>query len=512
MYLLLFLLFIIILFIIYFHLIDSDNFENTNVIIDITDISKFTIYNKNICFIYICDIIIDGINKSQDILIDQINYIKNSNLYTILDYIFITVSCDFIDLTDDLKDDSKIKFIYYAKNNNEAKLFHLNSIKIFTDNITDNINILQINNTELSYKKRKYLEYFLIEKYELCIEALKNYNFVGVNMQYDFDNHTSYYYCNSWWAQSNYIKNLNKIDNDNFLLTYNLFKNDYRFFLSLHHTDIDKDNLDIQQYNIDIIKNNILKQIKNNFIKDRPIYGIFFICCLHNYYEIILEQINELISSNLYLYTDTIYCFLCKQTKECIDLLSNYSKIKIIATDENLYEKYAINNIKNYLSGNYYIYYIHSKAITRNTDSYNDWRILLNYFTITKWRLSVELLKYYDTVGVNLKSFPTKHYSGNFWWSKSEHINKLKNIGDKYYSSEMYILSYAKTNYIAIYNSNMNHNVTNYPITLYNSINDEQLINNIIILPIINIEDTNKNILDMIDINKDLPIIYIYNT
>jgi hypothetical protein len=29
---------------------------------------------------------------------------------------------------------------------------------------------------------------------------------------------------------------------------------------------------------------------------------------------------------------------------------------------------------------------------------------------------------------VNFGTWPTPHYSGNFWWSKSEHISKLPNI------------------------------------------------------------------------------------
>jgi hypothetical protein len=53
----------------------------------------------------------------------------------------------------------------------------------------------------------------------------------------------------------------------------------------------------------------------------------------------------------------------------------------------------------------------------------------------------------------------------------------------------MYILSYLKTNYISIYQSNVNHRDTEYNEVLYNKLSDIDLINNICISPIFNIGD-----------------------
>jgi hypothetical protein len=309
---------------------------------------------------------------------------------------------------------------------------------------------------------------------------------------------------NFWWATSDYIIKYTEISNNKDILLNknyikywiigNLYKNDYRNILSLHNIDYDLDNIyqkniKPNEYRLDVIKNLISNNLNKPFEKRRPIYGVYFICCLNNYFNIIENQISKLIESGLYNETDKIFCFVCNQTIECLHLLKQYNKIEIIGTCENLYEKFAINNYKKYISGDYYLYYIHSKSITRKEQCYIDWTNLCNYITINKWRLSIELLKYYDTVGINLKNFPKRHYSGNFWWSKSEHLNKLIDINNDYLSPEMYILSYIKTNYISLYESNIIHGLKTYPQELYINKSDIELINNINIIPDYNIYD-----------------------
>ena len=240
--------------------------------------------------------------------------------------------------------------------------------------------------------------------------------------------------------------------------------------------------------------------MQNNFVKTRKIYGVYFICCMGNYLNIVNEQVNSLIECHLYSVTDKIICFISNientNDNECIKLLKKFDKIIIVSTNENSFEKFAINNFKKYIDDTpYYIYYMHSKSVSRNERCYKDWRKLCDYFTIYKWRLSVELLNYYDCVGVNLKNFPKKHYSGNYWWSRSEHVIKLNDINNGYLSPEMYICSELKTNQISIFQSNVNHGDTNFDSHLYININDNKLIDNICILPDFNEGD--KKCIDM---------------
>jgi hypothetical protein len=374
-------------------------------------------------------------------------------------------------------------------------------IKYFSDNIDENIKILRIHtkgvyNKPHSLEWRKYLEYFLIEKHELCLKSLENYKCVGVNSQYYFDDVNKYrnhFSGNFWWSNSNHIKTLPlmEVTEDRYIVEHwligNLEKYDYRYFLSFHHTpyDLYQTAVKTNEYNLKIINNNVLNTLKTKFIKKRNIYGIYFICCIGNYMNVIQNQINKLIQSDLYDTSEQIICFVCKRKSDCIKLLKKYKKIKIVSTSRNVYEKFAINQYKQHLpiNENYYLYYLHSKGVSQNGKCFEDWRNLCDYFTIEKWRLSVELLEYYDCVGTNLKNFPKKHYSGNFWWSKSEHLERLKNVNDGYLSTEMYVCSYMKTNYVSIYQSYVNHGDTEHSSELYNKLADQELLENLCILP-----------------------------
>jgi hypothetical protein len=266
----------------------------------------------------------------------------------------------------------------------------------------------------------------------------------------------------------------------------NLEKYDYRKFLSLHHTEYNlyEKSIISNEYNLEVIKKNILNNLQITYLENRQIYGVYFICCIGDYLHIVNDQIQKLINSGLYSKTKEIICFVCMETSECLQLLNNYDKIKIISTNENLYEQFAINNYKKYIDcESYYLYYIHSKSVTQKEKCFFDWRNLCDYFTINKWRLNVELLNYYDSVGINMKNYPKKHYSGNFWWSKSEHLNKLKDINDAYLSCEMYVFNYMKTNCVSLYQSYVTHGNTEYNESIYNNKSDEELINNLCIIP-----------------------------
>jgi hypothetical protein len=492
----------------YLKINDDYNFDLTNI--------RYNLNHKAVCFIHICSIENGEKNSGKDILMDQIDYIKKSGLYDKLDYIFITMIGKHIKLINDYK----IKLIYYSPSPNEWEFPHMQRIKYFADNIKRNIKILQIHtkgvlNKPNSLEWRKYLEYFLIEKNELCLDLLEKYKCVGVNAQYYFDDINKYrnhFSGNFWWSNSSHLKTLPllQVNEDRFIVEHwlfgNLEKNDYRYFLSLHHTPFDlyKNAILPENYNVEMIKSNISNNMKIDFIKKRPIFGVYFICCIGNYLDIVKKQLCKLIQSKLYDLSDEIFCFVCQEKQDCIDLLKQFKKIKIISTQENLYEKFAINNYKKYLpvNDNYYLYYMHSKGVTKSEKCFEDWRNLCDYFTIEKWRLSIELLEYYDCVGTNLKNFPKKHYSGNFWWSKSEHLNRLKNVNDGYLSTEMYVCSYMKTNYVSIYQSYVNHGGAEYCPALYNQLTDDELLEKICITPDFN-EGDKKCIMYCGNINKD---------
>lgn len=116
----------------------------------------------------------------------------------------------------------------------------------------------------------------------------------------------------------------------------------------------------------------------------------------------------------------------------------------------------------------YKILYLHSKGTDKNSSEIDDWRNLLNYFAIEKWKESVQLLEDYDAVGCNysedtwLGHYP--HFSGNFWWANAEYINRLDNKfleSESRWDREFWIGSGSGKMY-SIHNSGVNHYTEKY--------------------------------------------------
>ncbi len=202
----------------------------------------------------------------------------------------------------------------------------------------------------------------------------------------------------------------------------------------------------------------------------KNIYGVYFICCFRNYLSIVKEQLSILDKGLLEKTTKLIIFITIYNENECVELdklLDNNEKFILIKSPENLYEKYAINNYKKYIDDtDYYLYYLHTKGLKDINDPlfnlYAGKRMILNYYTLFTYNINIELLEKYDAVGCNLHLYPKKHFSGNFWWSKSSYLNTLNNINDKYLSPEMYILSNNNCKYISLDNDIPNINFT-YP-------------------------------------------------
>jgi len=168
-----------------------------------------------------------------------------------------------------------------------------------------------------------------------------------------------------------------------------------------------------------------------------------------------------LTSGGLYARTKKIIVFICMFN----DTNKNYllklfkffdedNKITLITTRDNLYEKFAINNYKKYIndSSKFYVYYFHTKGVTRKINSpFARTRKNLNYYTLVKHQLNTNLLNYYDAVGCSLSKYPCIHFSGNFWWAKSDYIAKLSEpIRNTYLSPEMYICSVVGGKFISL--------------------------------------------------------------
>jgi len=77
------------------------------------------------------------------------------------------------------------------------------------------------------------------------------------------------------------------------------------------------------------------------------------------------------------------------------------------------------------------ILYFHTKGVTQPTSTVDDWRDLMNYFCLERWRDCIDMLAQTDAdaVGTDFSDDhcygQDPHFSGNFWWTTSEHIRNL---------------------------------------------------------------------------------------
>jgi hypothetical protein len=107
----------------------------------------------------------------------------------------------------------------------------------------------------------------------------------------------------------------------------------------------------------------------------KNIYGIYFICCINNYLEVVEEQLS-ILNEGLLQNTKKIIIFITNYTHTSIELdniISKYNidnaKFILVTSSENVYEKFAINNYKKYIVDNdYYLYYFHTKGLKNKED------------------------------------------------------------------------------------------------------------------------------------------------
>jgi hypothetical protein len=225
----------------------------------------------------------------------------------------------------------------------------------------------------------------------------------------------------------------------------------------------------IEYDNFTYIKNeyNISKNI--NDIYNIPIHIFIHVCMIENWESILSDQINTIKKSGLYDICEKIHIGLLGNINNLNKLIFNDVKFDILYIDTriNLYETNTINFIKYYCNSidyEIYILYIHTKGVRKagNENVTISWRKMMEYFLIENYKNCINNLNIYDTIGNNIiNSFccdfneicinknHTYHYSGNFWWSKKSHIDKLNFLDvdlsessvNTRYRSENWILS-----------------------------------------------------------------------
>ena len=194
-------------------------------------------------------------------------------------------------------------------------------------------------------------------------------------------------------------------------------------------------------------------------------YIYFHICCKNNWKEVISKLLSDIKESGLYDKVTKIRCMILADKLDLTLLIDPKIQLIGISPNYSLYEQATINKLyEDCVKEDFKVLYIHSKGIRHNGKNPGviDWVKYLTYFNIYKHEQCIELLDKYDAVGVNLNGDPVLHYSGNFWWSKSEHIRKLGKCPYVTYNSPEFWVTSVPANYKGLWNSNINHYKVRY--------------------------------------------------
>ena len=208
------------------------------------------------------------------------------------------------------------------------------------------------------------------------------------------------------------------------------------------------------------------------------IYIYIHVCCINNWKSVFNNIYSNIRNSGLYNIITCIKCNILSTNEQDVLFFKdlNDSKVEILGihNDLKMNETHTINMLYEHASKeDFYVLYLHTKGVKHNDTNINitDWVNYLIYFNIQRYDDSLFFLLDNDTVGVNLHmedDYAPTHYSGNFWWSKSEYIRKLeKCVYALYISPEVWLTEKNIGKYLCLWNSNVNHYNTRYEKQIY---------------------------------------------
>lgn len=163
------------------------------------------------------------------------------------------------------------------------------------------------------------------------------------------------------------------------------------------------------------------------------IRGFWHILMINKWVNIIADQLNALLESDLYDTCEeiSIGCIgHADEKKKLEQILSNYPKIHIKAYSEVMeeYEFLTLRLIEKDPS-QYIGFYFHTKGVTRPRDEMQTKeRNFLNEIMLNQWRTHRYIIETgYDISSVNYLTIPNR-FSGNYFWFSRERFNKLPRI------------------------------------------------------------------------------------
>lgn len=211
---------------------------------------------------------------------------------------------------------------------------------------------------------------------------------------------------------------------------------------------------------------------------------IYLHICTINVWEIVVEDLfSKLQKSGLLDKCDELRVSVLGEHVDRVKEILATDKLQLIfqSTDMSLFERPCLEHIRKSAEiENFNVLYLHSKGIQEKNDPYreniNDWINLMCHYLIDKHVDCLSFLNIADAVGTNFVKVNPEllgvdgngwHFSGNFWWSKSQYIKQLpEKIGPNYLDPEMWI-GFGTGMIYSLHRSHCSHYHKPYPRNRY---------------------------------------------
>lgn len=171
------------------------------------------------------------------------------------------------------------------------------------------------------------------------------------------------------------------------------------------------------------------------------------VCTIGHWQQVLERQLNRIKASGLYDVCDSISLGVLG-LGDLRPVTDVFPKATVLFQEPNtsFYERPTLLKLHECCVLNpedTLVLYLHSKGVTHSGDrlaNVTDWCMLMEYFLIERWQDCVVALQDHDVCGVNWRTNPVPHFSGNFWWATAKYISRLPgDIGQDYFAPEFWI-------------------------------------------------------------------------
>lgn len=164
-------------------------------------------------------------------------------------------------------------------------------------------------------------------------------------------------------------------------------------------------------------------------------YGFYHIYTANHWRKVVDEQLTLIQESGILNEVDKIYwtsiggedCSINLDKFERFDLPYRYEYPTLVKLQEVCLEQDC------------WVFYMHTKGVSRSLGewtSVDSWRQYMGYFLLKRYKDCWRYLEIYDAVGVDLGEGPFLHFSGNFFWTKSDYVRTLPRLKDSPHFTE----------------------------------------------------------------------------